>query len=302
MPELMAGGHEIRVDWRAGLLSMAFVVDVAKLSRLGGDLLEPLVFAAVVQANQAALRADPELDRRFAGSGETLPDELRRPISIHAVAQSLQLPFETVRRRVLRLAREDFLLMTPAGVYAPAAAIASPRHAAIQAARLERLARFHEDLAATGFLAPEEVSPRRLPPPALARSANRFLSQYMLRASQRTVALTGGVMEGFVFLGLCWANTGHLAHASEAPEPWFGAARPCSGVGLARSLDIPRETARRYLLELGRAGFARGKGRTWFAAIPPGGEARLLTLAAENEADLRRLFVRLREISETAGP
>ena len=46
-------------DRQVVVLALAFVRDVANISRDGGDLLEPLVFAAIVQANQAALRSDP---------------------------------------------------------------------------------------------------------------------------------------------------------------------------------------------------------------------------------------------------
>lgn len=285
--------------WRVTLASMAFVLDAAKLSRMGGDLLEPLVFAAVVQANQSALRADPELDRRYAASGETLPDALRRPIAVHAVAQSLQLPFETVRRRVMSLQARGFCVLTPTGVYVPAAAIASPLHADIQAARLRRLSRFRDELAGAGFLTPGEAPPHALPPEH-ARVANRFLSQYMLRAAQHLIALTGGVMEGFALLGLCCENAGHLLAPDEAAQDLRAEARPCSGLGLARRLEIPRENARRHLRRLQAAGFAQGARREWFAALPPGSKDRVAVMAAENAADLHRLFGRLSEVGGSA--
>jgi hypothetical protein len=282
-----------RIDAWVCLRSMAFVLDVCNVSRRGGDLIEPLVFAAVVQANQAPLRADSELDRAYAASGALLPDELRRPISIHAIAQSIQLPFETVRRRVRRRVRQQLWVLTPAGAYAPAAAIAADAHAAVQAARLVRLELFHDQLAAAGFLAPGEVAPARIPP-ALTRPANRILSRYMLRACQRMIGLTGGVMEGFVLLGLACANAEDPAEEPAQRRPLE--ARPCSGVDLARRLQLPRETARRHLQALRRAGFARGGGRRWLAAVPIGQEPRVAALAAENEADLHYLFARLREL------
>lgn len=292
----MGGETEIDGGWRVTLRAMAFVLDAANLSRLGGDLLEPLVFAAIVQANQAPLRADSELDRRYAASGETLPDDLRRPISIHAVAQSLGLPFETVRRRVMALETRGFCIATAAGVYVPAAAIASEVHAGIQARRLARLARFHDELAALGFLAPEERSPGF--PPSLARAANRFLSQYMLRASQRLNELAGGPMEAFVLLGLCCENAARLLAAETETASLGEALEPCTGLALARRLEIPRENARRYLQRLSDAGYARGTKREWFATVPKGSEARVRALAADDAADLHRLFARLRELAD----
>jgi DNA-binding Lrp family transcriptional regulator len=278
---------------RAMLISAAFVVDVANISRDGGDLLEPLVFAAIVQANQAPLRHDPAVARRYGDSGEALPDELRRPISINAVAHSLRLPFETVRRKVKRLAEIGQCVVTPAGAYVPQAVIVGERHATIQAARLARVGRLHEDLRAVGFLGPGQMLPR--PPPAvLMRTVNRALSEYMLRSCDRMVELVKGVPGGFVLLGLGSANAGHWLTPAGAGTP----ATPCSTRALAARLGLPPETARRRLMALADAGFAVREEPGWLAAAPASEQERLARLAADNEADLKRLFARLKELAE----
>jgi DNA-binding IclR family transcriptional regulator len=277
--------------WRALLLSAGFIVDVANLSRDGGDLLDPLVFAAIVQANQASLRHDPVVQQVYGDSGEALPDELRRPISINAVAHSLRLPFETVRRRVRGLVQAGQCVVTPAGAYVPQAVIVGAAHARIQAERMARLMRLHAELADAGFLAREHVLPAPLPLD-LKRTVNRALSEYMLRSCERVVELVPSVFDGFVLLGLGAANgEALLADPDEPPGP-------CSTRSLARRLGLPQETARRRLICLEAAGFARREPRGWLAAARPAEEQRLLRLAAENEADLRRLMARLRELSE----
>jgi hypothetical protein len=280
---------------RAVLTSAAFVVDVANISRDGGDLLEPLVFAAIVQANQAPLRHDPAIARRFGDSGEALPDELRRPISINAVAHSLRLPFETVRRKVKRLAEIGQCVVAPGGAYVPRAVITGERHAAIQAARLARIGQLHRDLCADGFLGPGQAMQRPLPA-ALTRTANRALSEYMLRSCERMVELVKGVQGGFVLLGLATANTGHWL----TPEGAGTAPAPCSTRSLAARLGLPPETARRRLMALEAAGFAVREAEGWFVAAPASEHQRLARLAADNEADLRRLFARLKELAESA--
>lgn len=280
---------------RAALISAAFVVDVANISRDGGDLLEPLVFAAIVQANQALLRHDPEVQSRFGDSGESLPDELRRPISINAVAHSLRLPFETVRRKVKRLAELGQCVVTPAGAYVPQAVIVGERHAAIQAARLVRVRRLHEDLLGAGFLGPGQTLPRPLAS-RLTRTVNRALSEYMLRSCDRMVELVKGVAGGFVLLGLAVANTGHWLSADGAGT----APVPCSTRALAARLGLPPETARRRLMILAEAGFAERIAEGWFATAPEAEHERLARLVADNEADLKRLFTRLRELAEAS--
>ncbi len=62
---------------------------------------------AINQANNAPLTRDPEARARYGGLDALAPDGERRPVSINAVAASLGLPFETVRRRIRRLAAEQ---------------------------------------------------------------------------------------------------------------------------------------------------------------------------------------------------
>lgn len=285
------------VNWRATLLSLEFFVDQANISRAGGDLLQPLVFAAIVQANQAMLRHDPEVQRRYGDSGEAIPDELRRPISVNAVAQSLRLPFETVRRKVRGLIAAELCVATSSGVYVPRSAIVSQDHAATQAARMTRLARFQEALVAGGVLCPDETAPQALTP-ELMRSVNRAISEYMLRTCDRAIELAGGVVDGFVLVGLSLVSADGVLEAHAAGERV--APQPASMRAVAYRLGMPHETVRRRLLALQDTGLARRRGRGWIPAAPKTQRPRLVRLAIENEHDVRRLFARLRELAAAA--
>jgi DNA-binding IclR family transcriptional regulator len=274
-------------DWRAARLAAGFVVDVANLSRprnegRGGDVLEPLVFAAIVQANQALLTGDPEVRARYGDTGETIPDALRRPISVRAVAESLRLSYETTRRRVQRMAEAGLCVVTPAGAYVPGAVIASQQHAQVQAARMDRLLRFADELAAAGVLGPDEALVAA-PPPALVRTVNRALSQYMLRTCERVIELAGGALDGFVLLGLA-------------------AAQPCSALSLTARLGLPAETVRRRLGALKALGMARRTKRGWQVSARASQWPRIARHVAEHDADLRRLIARLRELAELPPP
>ncbi|HEV2533051.1 DeoR family transcriptional regulator [Phenylobacterium sp.] len=285
-------------DRRATLLSVAFIVDQANISRAGGDFLEPLVSAAIVQANLAGLRHDPELQRRYGNSGDALPDSARRPISIHAVAESLRLPYETVRRRVHQLIDGDLCVMTPAGAYIPRAAIVGARHAAIQAARMQRIVQLHTALMAAGFLPPPEPATPDLAA-APVRAANTALAHYMLRTCERLVELVGDVVDGFILLGLVAANTERQLGVAPGVHPRGLLARrsPCSGSDLARRLGMAGETVRRRLPVLAAAGFARRVRGGWLVAAPPARQTEIVRAVAENQAELRRLFSRLRELA-----
>lgn len=275
----------------AALLTLDFLIDTILLSRSGADLLEPLLFAAIVQANLGPLRQDRELQRRYGDAGAALPDEYRRPISNAALANSLALPIETVRRRVKAMAAKGLCVLTPIGVYAPQSAVASTAHAAIQQARLIRLQRFHDDLRDVGFLAPTDALPGPLPR-ALFRTVNSALSQYMLRSCDRLVRLGGAVTDGYVLLGLCAENCRDVGRDQALTLA------PCRASHLAHRLELAEETVRRRLAALRKHGRARQLDKTWLVA-PPRPEI-IARIVADNEADLLRLFERLCEIARLA--
>jgi len=135
------------------------------------------------------------------------------------------------------------------------------------------------------------------------RAANTALSQYLLRTTDRLVALTGGVVDGFVLTGLAVANARYIL-GPEAPAHPTGLAaepRPCSGLALSRRLGMPNETVRRRLPVLAQAGFAQRVRGGWIVAVPLAERPRIAQLAAENEADLHRLFARLKELADAAA-
>lgn len=90
----------------------------------GGDLLSSIVLMAVIQANVAHL--DEGAVAWSPDDGGAPPDSLRRPISVLALAHSLRMPYETVRRTVTRLTGEGLLIRTGDGVVAPGSALDDP--------------------------------------------------------------------------------------------------------------------------------------------------------------------------------
>ena len=95
----------------------------------GGDLLTAIIGQAIIAANTAHLvdgrSSEPP---RFAGRSEPPPDELRRPVSVLAIAESLGLPFETTRRHVNKLIAAGTCKRVKGGVIVLASAIDRPRN------------------------------------------------------------------------------------------------------------------------------------------------------------------------------
>lgn len=80
----------------------------AMAAQLDYDYALAVVYIAILQANLAPLMEDPALSARYAGVDTVAPEDLRRPISVHALAGSLHMPYETTRRCVGRLIDKGF--------------------------------------------------------------------------------------------------------------------------------------------------------------------------------------------------
>jgi hypothetical protein len=110
----------------------------------GPDLLTAVVHRAIVDANISHLEQDPETSARFASLDAVPPDELRRPVSVSAIADSLGVPFETTRRHVNKLIAAGLCQRCGAGVIVPASALDTPavnQGAVANMANLRRLFR-----------------------------------------------------------------------------------------------------------------------------------------------------------------
>lgn len=87
-----------------------------------GDMALAVVFIAIGQAATDHLGLNRDF-RDFGGQG-LIPDELRRPVTVLSVANSLQMPRETTRRHVTRLLQRGYCIqvqgrrvMIPAEIY-----------------------------------------------------------------------------------------------------------------------------------------------------------------------------------------
>lgn len=250
--------------WQLGRIGMGFYIDLMEAAREGGDLLSPLLLAAVIEANVAPINQDPERQVRYAGLEAPPLDELRRPVSMHAIAESLSLPYETVRRRFRQLEAEGRCVIRPDGVVVPTSVLSTPLYRAQAQARYERLKQFYADLAAHTHverllaLAPgaETAAPAALPEPPV-RLCNRLISEYALRQTEILLRRIRDPYAVFILLNIARANVRHvpLRPGGKDLPAQPDAQRAIRPAELAERLELSGETVRRRLARLEELGY-----------------------------------------------
>jgi len=290
--------------WRLTRVSLPYLLDSIAISRDGADVIDTLLLAAIGEGNLARMSRDASLQMTYAATPP--PDDMRRPVSINAIAESLALPFETARRRIARLADKGACVIVPGGVIVPQAQRETPEFTAMCRARYERLKRFYFDLAAEKALPPladAAREPAALPPgvePFLVD--NRVLTDYLLRFIDNARRLVGDPLTGLMLLEMARSNTEHLTPAQMdaiVPVP-ERRRRPVSTVHLAKRVGLPTETARRRIAVLESEGFCRRTPQG--VAVLSTGLQRpgLRELILGNAVEVERLFNRLHQLGVIA--
>ena len=112
-----------------------------------GDLRDGVIAQTIVAANTAHLDARGGEGWRYASVDQALPDDVRKPISITRLAESLGLPFESTRRHVRRLTDAGVCLRVEGGLIVPQAVLAAPQAAQSALVNVASVRRFVRDLA-----------------------------------------------------------------------------------------------------------------------------------------------------------
>ena len=143
--------HAAAVRGRATLSTEFGLRALRLLIETYGDLQSGIVAQTIITANTAHLDTRKGEGRRYAGADDIPPDDVRRPISVSRLADSVGLPFETMRGQVNRLLDAGICVRTDGGVIVPAAVRGQPPmvRATLLMAKLVR--QFVRELRAAGF-------------------------------------------------------------------------------------------------------------------------------------------------------
>jgi hypothetical protein len=259
-----------------------FALDQVTTGIAGMDTRDALLVMAINQANIAPLTRDPAARRRHGTLEAPAPDEARRPVSLSAIATSLGLPYETVRRRIHRLERLGVCVSSPHGAIVPESFLASPAYLTSVVAAHARLHRFYQEVGAAGLM--EALPASRYPPEATVpiRASLRPLSDYLLRNGENLIAITGDLISGLTFFGM-------LSAGAALPPPASATAE------LARRLAMPHETIRRHAAQLVADGWCLRVGHGFAVTEDILRRRELTGFFRDNATNLHRLFATLAE-------
>jgi DNA-binding Lrp family transcriptional regulator len=295
--------ERLDLAWRAAPPTVAFILRLEAASRNTRDIVDGLMFAAIQASNVSGINADPELQVAYATLMDAPPDELRRPVSVSAIAHSLRMPFETARRRVQALVRIGALTVTPKGVLVSRQALGSDMFLANVFLRHEMLRDFYFEMKRLG-VPPQGPPGARLPSPALpVRLTNRLIWEYMLRVADALGVAVGDATNGVILLAMIQRNTdgfGPAQFAAWAQDP-VGQGQPVRNGTLAAALNFSTETLRRHVIALEAKGFCVRGPRGLLAIEPPYARAGLERMVLDNLANLQRLFARLNQFGVCAA-
>lgn len=245
----------------AARLANGFALDLVKLGGFGRDVIDGLLLCAIAQTNVAQVSRSPELQRRYATLDQPPPDDIRRPVSISALANSLRIPFETVRRRISALVDVGVVKTTPKGVIVPTAPLTSPFYRMGAEAQYNLVRNLYFRLRGIGLLAdlPQPDGPGFDPENPPVRLVMRLSSDYLLRLADPITLYVGDLVTGLVLMDVIHANTEHLpdSEGGEADAGWSPTGfvpddqrKPVRPTTLSERLGIPPETVRRHIQRL----------------------------------------------------
>ncbi|MDO8901532.1 MAG: hypothetical protein Q7V15_09275 [Phenylobacterium sp.] len=240
-----------------------FLSSMKRLEHLsGGDSLSGLLTLGILEANVRHVSRDPVLARRHAQFETPPPDETRRPISARALAASLGVPYDAVRRRVAALEAAGICVRTAKGVYVPSAVLMTEANRGALARSYLAVSQLSREIITLapgldltgGVAAPPDVGPLTAP----ERLAARITVEYVLRFAERLVGAAGDFSRGLILLAILQHNFEPLRQDPVLTRRYGGLKRappddmlaPISVLALAGVIGHPFETTRRHVNHL----------------------------------------------------
>lgn len=234
----------------AARLVNEFLLDILWAGRGQGDIIDRLILVSLFEP-YLSFRIGPGGPEPAAGGGD--PAALA---SIGGIAQSLNMPFETVRRRVARFQERGYCTVTRRGVHLSDEVFDDPALRAT-ATRLVGLVKLlYLRLCRCGLIAARPAS--GAPIGAFDEwEVVRHTLNFLLRTSEPLTRHFRHPLSGVILMELVRQNTAHLPDSERGgnlpgAEGFVPDAlrRPARAATLASRLGLSQETVRRHIVQL----------------------------------------------------
>lgn len=228
------------------------------------DPMDALLVATVIQANVDPATSSLDDQVEHSAMERPPPDEVRRPVSISRLADSMDLRFETVRRRVNRLKDMGVFVTEPTGILVPESYFMTPANAAIVLAIDDLAERTYWRLVNLHYFNNTPLPrPAHKPEQHPYRAVARLFMNYALRMGGEMRAIGGDYINLLLVMQLNQMNTVNLGDVRKwEPDddlPTIADPRrlPVTIAALSRESGVPFETTRRRLADLAERGVCR---------------------------------------------
>ena len=245
-----------------------FLIDhlAASTRAHGGDLKAMIVFMGIQHANVEFVETDPEEAARCFGASQN--DDFRRPITAHALAQSISFPPETCRRHVKKLLAAGYCrqvgergLIVPGAVMTRkpfATSIDATQTAFVSMLRSLNAIDFDVLGAAAAHRGPSETAVNLAPEPmrfALWTVMNGYVLRVLLDGIENH---DRDFLRGLIFNTVMAINVRHITfdpamawrYADAQSTPSDDMRTPATVRAVSDRLGVPYETTRQHLRRL----------------------------------------------------
>ena len=262
------------------------------------DPLDRLLVATVLQANVDPATTTLEDQIMYGALSRPMPDEIRRPVSISRLADSLDLRFETVRRRVNRLKTLGMFVTTPLGILVPESYGNSPGNAAAVKAIDGLAERTYRHLVLHRYFTDSPLPPAAYRPEQHPyRAVARLFMNYALRMLLESRPFFGDFTNQLLVMRLNQMNTTDLGDppqwdpVEDNTLPTIPDERrlPISIGVLARATGVTFETTRRRLADLAERGICR-RVEGGYISVADAAKGLRMSLVSANRMNLTRLY------------
>lgn len=287
-------------------VNISLCLEVTQTARrsLGGDIESSLIFAAILAGNAAQLDENPALARQYASG--PVPDELRRPMRIQRLSESLTLPRETTRSKAAAMVAAGLVEQTGQGLIVPSSTLASAPMMSLVGDMMTALDNKLRLIAVADWAGLEPGERLAARPFPTMWGAMRALTQHVLRGivDLRGYAPPMSLAQAYLLLAVFdrsayrFSEASPVLYADYEDVPPDSALERVTAQGLATFLDLPRETVRRNMQTLVRLGalFQEPGGYAISPTVRRAGSHGERQVLESSKANLARLVRRLRNV------